>query len=65
VLAGWPAFPWGQLGEGPKPASLSPLLDVGIDKAELDHLIDRMFNLDSCSPPMLLVGGSNRPMVLT
>ena len=63
ALSGWLPLPWGQLGEGPKPASLAALVDVGIDMAMLDSLLDHMFNLDSCSPPMLLQGGSNRPMV--
>ena len=63
ILAGWPPCPWGRLCEGPKPASLKALVDTGVDQDDLDHFIDAMFNLDSCSPPMLLCGGSNRPMV--
>ena len=63
TMAGWPPHPWGQLGEGPRPASLAALVDIGIDMGRLDLLIDSIFNLDSCSPPMLLQGGSNRPMV--
>ena len=63
ALAGWHPLPWGQLGEGPRPASLAALVDVGIDMLRLDLLMDTIFNLDSCSPPMLLQSGSNRPMV--
>ena len=63
VLAGWPALPWGRLGEGPKPASLNPLTDAGVSIEALDPVIDSLFHLDPASPPMLLVGGANRPMV--
>ena len=63
VLAGWPAFPWGQLGRAPTPANLTPLYQRGIHEATLDSIIDKLYRIDSASPPMLAKTGSLRPAV--
>mmetsp|Transcript_11864 Transcript_11864/g.25028 ORF Transcript_11864/g.25028 Transcript_11864/m.25028 type:complete len:152 (-) Transcript_11864:739-1194(-) len=54
VLAGWPALPWGHLGDGPLPPSLKPLHEASIPESNLEDAIDNVFYLDSASPPMLL-----------
>ena len=37
-IAGWAPRPWGQCGTVAKPASLDPLLQIGIDQTTLDHI---------------------------
>ena len=63
VLGGWRPIPYGQLGMGPKPASLKPLEDMAVDMAKVNDLIDLLFRLDSASPPMLWCNGHLRPAV--
>lgn len=53
VMSGFPALPWGLLGNMPVPASLDPLrLHIACDKLQV--MIDKLCRLNSCSPPMLL-----------
>ena len=64
VLAGWRPFPYGQLGIGPVPASLAPVLTLGgVSEAKLEAFADYLFNFHDASPPMLLIEGSLRPLV--
>ena len=63
VRAGWPALPWGHHGVGPAPPSLEALRDRGVDMSKLELMMDSFLRLDSASPPMLMAGGSLRPMV--
>eukprot|EP00966_Prymnesium_polylepis_P267948 6189938-Prymnesium_polylepis.3 len=65
VLAGHPALPWAQLGEGPRPPTLEALEELGVDVEELEGTMDTLFHLDSAAPPMLLRGGKLRPMIHT
>mmetsp|Transcript_20246 Transcript_20246/g.50617 ORF Transcript_20246/g.50617 Transcript_20246/m.50617 type:complete len:385 (+) Transcript_20246:648-1802(+) len=63
ILAGWPAFLWGQTGMGPKPPSLMALVAIGVSMDILNKLIDVLFRLDNASPPMLWQGGALRPLM--
>ena len=65
ALAGWPAFEWGRLGPGPKPAVLDPLIMAGVSTAALEELIDALFQLSpAVSHPRLLAPyGGLRPFV--
>ena len=63
VLGGWPAMAYGQMGVGPKPASLNVLETLGVDMEAITNMIDELFRLDSASPPMLWRHGHMRPMV--
>ena len=65
MLAGWPAFPWGQLGTGPVPPTLDVLKDLSVDRAKVEALVDTLFHLDSASPPMLRQGQRLRIIVHT
>lgn len=65
VLGGWTAPPYGQLGEGAKPASYGPIVDTGVTEAALDRFTDAALHLvQGLAPPKLLGGGSNRPFAL-
>lgn len=70
VLLGWPALPYAQLGQGPKPASFDILIlncsalneaALADFKSQLDVFIDFVLWLEPgfCSPD-LLVGGKLR-----
>ena len=65
VLAGWPAFPWSNTGEGPVPPSLEPLLQDGEPLSLLEAVMDALFKLtgSKADPPQLLRGGSLRPLL--
>jgi len=63
ALSGFKPFPFGQLGKGPVPASLSSLEALGVSLEVLDAIIDALFSLDSASPPHFRIGGSLRPAV--
>jgi len=52
-IAGWAPRPWGQCGTVAKPASLDPLLQIGIDQTTLDHIVDDMFRINDSSCPHL------------
>ena len=66
VIAGWAPFARGQLGAGPEPASLEPILSsAGVTEHGLIEAMDEILNLDSASPPTLLAGGELREMVNT
>ena len=52
-IAGWSARPWGQCTTVAKPASLAPLLQIGIAQVTLDHMIDTMFHINDCACPHL------------
>ena len=60
VLGGFPPPPWGQLCRGPVPASLAAILNLGVNAHDFEVFVDRLFRLDSASPPMLMIGGSIR-----
>jgi hypothetical protein len=62
VLAGWPAPPHGQLGDGPVPADLAAVhLNIPKSKAAFDNMLTVLFQLDSTSNPVHLPGGDLRP----
>ena len=63
VLGGWEPLPWGHMGKGPVPPSISVLEEAGVDMNALEMCIDVLFRLDSATPPMLWRQGSLRPMV--
>mmetsp|Transcript_32481 Transcript_32481/g.85251 ORF Transcript_32481/g.85251 Transcript_32481/m.85251 type:complete len:546 (-) Transcript_32481:630-2267(-) len=63
VLAGWPAFPYGQTGMGPKHPTLRPLVEGGVSLARLDQFIDTLFDFHDETPPLLMVGGPCRPFM--
>ena len=65
VLAGWLAPVYYKLGEGPTPASFDVLVSGGVDMDCLDRLTDLMLRLmPGLAPPMMLRGGSLRPLAL-
>ena len=69
VLAGFPAFGWGQSGECAKPPSLAALANVplvrgsGGGEVTFDTIIDALYRLSDFSPEVLRVGGRLRPAV--
>jgi hypothetical protein len=66
LLAGWPALPYGQLGQGPVHPSLGTYTNPvpGLVSIELfDRMIDELFNLCDQSLPQLRIGGDLRPML--
>ena len=72
VLAGYNAFPWGELGDGPMAATLDELSGCtpSVSIADLDPVMNKLFNLDSASGPFLYPSfslqkriGRLRPMV--
>jgi hypothetical protein len=63
VLSGFKPFPYGQLGKGPVPASLSSLEALGVSLEVLDSIINVLYGLDSASPPQFRIEGSLRPAV--
>jgi hypothetical protein len=64
VLTGWPSLPYGQVGAGAKPPSLSALSSKGVaTSTKLSFLVDKFLNLRAgFSSPQLLEGGSLRPL---
>ena len=66
VLAGWQPPAWGQLvGKGPVAASLTAIMNTGIEMHLLDKAIDKVFRLDDNTKPesIRLHTGSLRPAV--
>jgi hypothetical protein len=64
VLCGWRAFPWGQIGVGPQPASLSCLENVpGLNEKVLDALADDLFQIVDDDRIEYHVNGRLRPVV--
>lgn len=63
VLAGWPPFPWGQLGMGPVPPSLGALEGLGVNADALDKSILVLFKIDDMYPQMFRKGGKLWPVV--
>lgn len=64
VLAGWPALPWGQFGDGPTPASLDVLVkEHAVPMEALEAAITATFHLHKRSPPSMHVGNALRPLV--
>lgn len=59
VLAGWAPPPWGHTGLAPRPANLSAIQHC-VDPLAIDAAIDKLFRLDSASPPTILQGGRLR-----
>ena len=62
VLAGWPALPYGQMGQGPKSPNLSALTDC-VSMEDLEKFIDSLFYLCDQTLPSLRVGGDLRPLL--
>jgi len=64
VLLGWASLPYGQLGRGPTPASLTALCDGGFASMDtLDALTDKVLNLRvGFTSPKLLGAGALRPL---
>ena len=65
VLAGWRAFPWGQLGKGPISPSLQPILVSGTPMEMLEEFINVLMHFseqDTC-PPMYRISGFLRPFI--
>ncbi len=52
-IAGWPSRPWGQCTTVAKPASLAPLLQIGLDQSSIDRMLDTMFHINDCACPHL------------
>ena len=66
VIAGWPAPRRGTLGGGVSPPSLRSLMAIKDFKMEvLDTLIDKLFHIDTSSPPEFQRGGRLRQMIDT
>ena len=67
VLSGWPAPPYGQLGDPPRAASWSMILDTGgLSPRQVDDLTDLMLNIrDGFSAPSFLRGGRLRSFTLS
>ena len=64
VLAGFPAFGWGQSGECAKPPSLAALDDEPLVRGlTFDKIIDELYRVSSFSPEVLQVGGRLRQAV--
>ena len=64
VLAGFPAFGWGQSGECAKPPSLKALDDqLLIQGVSFDKIIDELYRVSSYSPEVLQVNGRLRQAV--
>ena len=63
TLAGWPPGTFGEQREGPYPADLYALRSIGVDIEQVQHVIDKQFNLHSASYPPLLKDGRLRPFV--
>jgi hypothetical protein len=64
VLAGFPAFGWGQSGECAKPPSLRALDDQFlIQGVTFDKIIDELYRVSSYSPEVLQVNGRLRQAV--
>ena len=63
ALAGWPTFPYGHLGKGPKHPTLAGL--IGVSEERLEAMIDFTFSFEQGGqhPPMLLRDGHLRPMM--
>ena len=63
VLGGWEPFPWGHMGKGPVPPSISVLENMAVDMEAVELCIDILFRLDSATAPVLWRQGAMRPMV--
>ena len=63
ALAGWPPFPFGQLGRGPRPPSLAELVGLGVCGEKLGLYLDAVLYLHDHSPPQMRRGGKLRPML--
>ena len=63
VLAGWPAFPYGKMGMGPRPASLAALHLSADHTLKLHELIHELYHHNSDTPKQLIRGGALYPMV--
>ena len=63
VLAGWPAFPWGNHGMGPSPPSLDAIISPLLDMEKLEGIVDEVFRLDGATNPVLWKGGDLRPLL--
>ena len=50
VLGGWEPLPWGHMGKGPVPPSLTVLEESGVNMEAIEMLIDVLFRLDSALP---------------
>ena len=64
VLAGWPAPIWGRRSAGPVPASIEPIIALGVDRDMLVRMINLLFQFDSTSPPEFKSDGSLWPLTL-
>jgi len=62
VLAGWPALPYGQMGQGPKSPNLSALTDC-VSMEDLEKFVTSLFYLCDQTLPSLRVGGELRPLL--
>jgi hypothetical protein len=56
VLAGWPAPPYGRLSNGPIPASLGPILNLGVAMDRLKAMINCLFQFDTTTPSISSAG---------
>ncbi|KAK3245472.1 hypothetical protein CYMTET_44962 [Cymbomonas tetramitiformis] len=63
VLAGWPAFPWGQHGMGPSPPSLDAIISPLLHMEKLEGIVDKVFRLDNATNPAHWKGGELRPLL--
>ena len=62
VLAGWPSFPYGQMGESSVHPKLTAIVGVGMELFEM--MIDSLFNfIAQRTLPKFLIGGKLRPML--
>lgn len=61
VLAGYPAFAWGQRGKGPVAATLEALTVKGVPAEVLEAMMDTLFRIDNSVAPVLHQGGKLRP----
>jgi hypothetical protein len=64
VVGGWLPLPYGHTGAGATPASLAPLINMGVPEDTLEDVADKVFHLKFglCSPEMLR-SGALRPFV--
>lgn len=70
-LAGFPPFRWGELGKGPMPTSLEPLVvdsvrpvSMSLLERILERYADCVLYIDEHQPLQLRQGGNLRPLVL-
>ena len=65
VLAAWRAFPWGQLGVGPTPPSLAPIIAIGVSEQLLEGYCDALLYIDEHQPVPLRRHGNLRGLVMS